>query len=483
MGRPSPSSRCRCRKVPRQRFAPTRATGESSAQARWGKRARLRSGIPLGTRLCRGRPRCRRQFSFRRCRRHQSRFSSAGLLGQQAILVFDYEGTEAKGITIHARETRQALGCELRRDDVDEELPLGRNRRKLEYQISRVARKMLADQHDARAELPEIPRDGQILLTRLRAVDPHAETKILGDHFLRAMAEASRAHRGCRRFHAFFPKQPRFAATPEAGTASQEIRNSAGKKPGCVCNLFLPAWNGARGFGNRKRERGRELRIERTGDIACEKTRGSGQGGVGVDGNGVIERDGNDDGNLRFLGQRPVRRIRHGNDGRAGRARFCSELNDFDAAAAARNNDDGGTGREGGEQEQLRRVLHVDRTSILVKERAHIECRMPTAADPGQVDVPRVADCGSRRTQSRESRPAQVFDGPLQFVRLAENVAQKMCHMKSNQLFQHAGSDIVWILSPGKIVAFAIPQYPASTYPTTLSVCSLLLASINSKLM
>src|SRR6266481_225501 len=234
MGRPSPSSRCRCRKVPRQRFGPNRATGESSAQARWGKRARLRSGIPLGTRPCRGHPRCRRQVLFLRCRWRQSRFSSAGLLGKQSVFVLDNEGTETKGITIHARETRQALGRELRRDDVDEKLPLGRNRRKLEHQISRVVWKMLANQQDACAELAEIPRDGQVLLTHLRAVDPHAKTKILGDHFLRAVAEAARSHRGRGRFHAFFPKQPRFVATPEAGAASKKIRNSAGQEPCCV---------------------------------------------------------------------------------------------------------------------------------------------------------------------------------------------------------------------------------------------------------
>jgi len=95
-------------------------------------------------------------------------------------------------------------------------------------------------------------------------------------------------------------------------------------------------------------------------------------------------------------------------------------------ATSDRYDDD--TGREGGELEQLRRVLHVDGASILVEERANIERRMPTAADSGQVDMASVADRGSRRNQSWEPRPAQVFNGPLQFFSLTENVAQKISH-------------------------------------------------------
>src|SRR6266704_2818697 len=78
---------------------------------------------------------------------------------------------------------------------------------------------------------------------------------------------------------------------------------------------------------------------------------------------------------------------------------------------------------------------------MLVKHRANVERRVPTAADSRQVDVLRAADrlrrrvklrsaCASRtdRASSSIARSRETLDGPLQLLRLPQYVFQKMRH-------------------------------------------------------
>src|SRR5205823_9182923 len=145
-----------------------------------------------------------------------------------------------------------------------------------------------------------------------------------------------------------------------------------------------------------------------------------------------IEGDGNDDGRMRCFCERPFDSIGYPDDGDASLPRFGSQLHNFLALAAARNDNHRGAFRKRGESQQFVSVLQVNRISMLMKERAHVERRMPTTPDPRQVDVPRPANGGGRRLQRGPATTVlrKKADGPPQFLGLPQYVFQKMCHRK-----------------------------------------------------
>src|SRR6516164_7599648 len=183
------------------------------------------------------------------------------LFRQQPALVFHDVGRKTEGIAIRSREARQPLRRELRRNDVNQKLPLGGNRGKLKQQITGIVRKFLTDQHDARAELPQVACDGEILFAQEYAVDPYAKANIFADDFLRTMPERPGAH-SCRwRFDAFFPNESRFIGAAEARAARQKVSGAVRREPNGGGNLLLPSGKGALNFCDRSRKRVCELRI------------------------------------------------------------------------------------------------------------------------------------------------------------------------------------------------------------------------------
>src|SRR6266850_63611 len=258
MGTPYRWSQFRCRRFRRGHAAPFLAACRESARVRLCSRDERQSETPSWTILSRNHPPCRQLFWFRQCRQRQSRFpfdlhfisficprgrelllilGGSCFFAQQAELVLDNERTISKGITINAGKPGQPFGGELCRDNVDQKLPVGWNRRKLKHKVARIFWQVLADHHDGSAHLPQISSHGQVLPTHTLSVDPHAKTHLLGNHFLRAMPEAACAHGGRRRFDAFLPKEPGLLATPQTGTSSQEVIDGSRYKPRGICNL------------------------------------------------------------------------------------------------------------------------------------------------------------------------------------------------------------------------------------------------------
>src|SRR5215472_6855244 len=168
-----------------------------SSRARSRRCARL-----AGARFCRERG---RGIRFHRDLCAPSSVPSVSILlrlfRQQTTIIFDDEGTQPKRVAIHTGKSRQVLRRKLRRNDVNQELPFSRRRRKLKNQVACVGWQILPNEHDPCAKLPQIACERQILFAHVHSVDPNSEANILGDDFLRPVAEASRAHCGCGIFH------------------------------------------------------------------------------------------------------------------------------------------------------------------------------------------------------------------------------------------------------------------------------------------
>ena len=247
------------------------------------------------------------------------------------------------------------------------------------------------------------------------------------------MPEAACAHGRRGRLHAFFPHQPRLIGAAKTRTARQKVCSAARCKPIRLGNLLLPTRNGAACFREGMRERCGERRVQRTGHAASQEPRCQGQRRVGVDGNGVVERDGHNNRVVRFFRQRPLRCIRYTDDVYASLPRLTRQLHDFGALAAPRNHHHRGVLGKVREGQQFRGIVQVHRMGMLMKEDAQVQRGVPTAPDARQVDVPRPADRRRRRRQRSPPRaiwPGQKLDGPPQLLRLPQYVFQEMCHFR-----------------------------------------------------
>jgi hypothetical protein len=74
-----------------------------------------------------------------------------------------------------------------------------------------------------------------------------------------------------------------------------------------------------------------------------------------------------------------------------------------------------------------------------MEQRADVQCRVPTAADSRQVDMPRGANRRRRRikcTSPGTLSSRQKLDGPLQFRRLPQYVFQKIGHEQQGFRFR-----------------------------------------------
>ena len=76
----------------------------------------------------------------------------------------DYVGAQAKGVTVSSRTPRQTLSGNLDRNNVDEELPLPRDVRKPQEEISRQFVHLLANQQYLCAKSLKISSQHQVLL-------------------------------------------------------------------------------------------------------------------------------------------------------------------------------------------------------------------------------------------------------------------------------------------------------------------------------
>src|SRR5258706_5642626 len=97
-------------------------------------------------------------------------------LMQQAPFVLDNVRTKTKRIAVHSGELCETLCCKLSRDDIDQELPVGRYFREPKDQVGGILGNILTNQHDGRAQPPQISRHCQILAPHARPINPHAET-------------------------------------------------------------------------------------------------------------------------------------------------------------------------------------------------------------------------------------------------------------------------------------------------------------------
>src|SRR5208337_1567016 len=78
--------------------------------------------------------------------------------------------------------------------------------------------------------------------------------------------------------------------------------------------------------------------------------------------------------------------------------------------------------------QQLGRIPRMYGKASTVEYRLRVQRGVPTAANSGQVDMASTPDCVCCRVECGTSTSRKVVDHPLQFLRLAKDVAQEVCH-------------------------------------------------------
>src|SRR5216683_1797919 len=77
---------------------------------------------------------------------------------QQTKLVLHNERTIAESVAVRPRKSRQLFRRELRRNNIDQKLPVARHVRNLKHKMPGIFRQILPDQHHVSSEFFEIPR-------------------------------------------------------------------------------------------------------------------------------------------------------------------------------------------------------------------------------------------------------------------------------------------------------------------------------------